>query len=100
MFVEGGLYEIVSDNFAVYHTDGEFMCHLGPGITFVFLSYHKTDYGFCNGITVLLPMVGHQAYMNNYLCQWSDQEDPAFWSSFVRLLVKPQPTEESSESHE
>lgn len=95
MFVEGGLYEIVSDNFAAYHTDGEFMCHLGPGITFVFLSYHKTDYGFCNGITVLLPMVGHQAYMNN--CDW---EDPAFWSSFVRLLVKPQPTEESSESHE
>lgn len=95
MFVEGALYEIVSDNFAAYHTDGEFMCHLGPGITFVFLSYHKTVYGFCNGITVLLPMVGHQAYMNN--CNW---KNPAFWSSFVRLLVKPQPTEESSESHE
>lgn len=94
-FIENGLYEIVSDNFAVYHTDGEFMCHLGPGITFVFLSYHRADYGFCNGITVLLPMVGHQAYMNNY-----DWEDPAFWSSFVRLLAKPQPTEESSESHE
>lgn len=94
MFVEGALYEIVSDNynFAAYHTDGKFMRHLGPGITFVFLSYHRTDCGFCNEMTVLLPMVGHQAIMIN-----CDHENPAFWSSFVRLLAKPY-NEESSET--
>lgn len=92
MFVKGALYEIVDDNsFVAYYTSGEFMCHLGTGIMFVFLSYHRAEDGFFNGMTVLLPMVGHQAFMGH-----CDHRNPADWFPFVCLLAQPQ-KEESGE---
>lgn len=92
MFVKGALYEIVDDtSFVAYHASGEFMCHLGTGIMFVFLSYHSAENGFINGMIVLLPMVGHQAFMSH-----CDYENPADWFPFVRLLAQHQ-KEESSE---